>query len=375
MARNDFQKLFKKQLQDALLTDEMKQRMAKTSAQKGAEQADMPAEPEKTPKKAAAKKKTAPAKAASDKSKIKKPGAKAKPEAKAKTEVKAKAEAEAKAEAKQAADTKTPPEPVAEKAKVEAPAKAVAPAPAAPTAPAKPAEPKPEPPAQPPAPAKVAAPSPAQSRTGRTISAPAEPARPKPTAEAEKPQTQPKKAAAAPKKETKKQKPQNSDDMGQDFWEEDEDTLRDKYLTFSLGEESYGVEVRHILEILVIQPITEVPDMPDYVKGLINLRGQVIPVMDVRTRFRMESRDYHERTCVVVMRLEQTLVGLVVDSVQEVIIIPQADVGPPPALGALKSSQYIMGMGKVGEQVIILLDLERVLYAGKAGERLRNNLG
>jgi len=90
------------------------------------------------------------------------------------------------------------------------------------------------------------------------------------------------------------------------FLEQDEDTLKGKYLIFSMGKEQYGMEIRYITEIIGIQPITEVPEMPDYVKGITNLRGKIIPVMDARLRFRKETREYDDRTCIIVIDTNDT---------------------------------------------------------------------
>lgn len=143
--------------------------------------------------------------------------------------------------------------------------------------------------------------------------------------------------------------------------EENEDTQRDKFLTFRIGGEEYGIEIRHVTEIVGIQKITEVPDLEEFVKGVINLRGNVIPVIDVRTRFAMESRPYDDRTCVVVVNIREMSVGLVVDTVNEVLTIPQPQVTPPPKYQKGEGNRYIQGMGKVGEEVKILLDVERML--------------
>jgi purine-binding chemotaxis protein CheW len=143
--------------------------------------------------------------------------------------------------------------------------------------------------------------------------------------------------------------------------EEDEDTLSDRYLTFRLGEEDYGIEIRYVTEIVGVQKITEVPDMPDFVRGVVNLRGQVIPVMDVRLRFHMEPRDYDERTCIIVVDLEGMAVGLIIDTVQEVREIAPENVSPPPRLSRSEKTRYILGMGKVGEDVKILLDVNKLL--------------
>jgi len=145
------------------------------------------------------------------------------------------------------------------------------------------------------------------------------------------------------------------------FDEDDEDTLSNRYLTFHLGGEDYGIEIRYVTEIVGVQKITEVPDLPEFVRGVVNLRGQVIPVIDVRLRFKMAARDYDERTCVVVVSLQGAFVGLIVDTVQEVREILPDKVSAPPKYGKSEKSRYIMGLGKVGEEVKILLDVGKLL--------------
>jgi len=144
--------------------------------------------------------------------------------------------------------------------------------------------------------------------------------------------------------------------------EENEDTLKNMYLTFRLGNEDYGIEIRYVTEIVGMQKITEVPDMPGFVKGVVNLRGQVIPVLDMRLRFNMEPRPYDERTCIVVVNINLAQVGLVVDTVNEVRNINDDQISPPPRTAGAASAQYIQGMGKVGEEVIILLEGQRLLF-------------
>lgn len=139
-------------------------------------------------------------------------------------------------------------------------------------------------------------------------------------------------------------------------FEDGEDTLANMYLTFHLGREDYGIEIRYVTEIVGMQKITEVPDMPGFVKGVVNLRGQVIPVVDVRIRFSMEERDYDERTCIVVVKIGESQIGLVVDTVNEVRMISDENISPPPKVAGNDSAHYIQGMGKVGEDVVILLD-------------------
>jgi len=150
--------------------------------------------------------------------------------------------------------------------------------------------------------------------------------------------------------------------------EENEDTQKDQYLTFRMGDEDYGIEIRHVIEIVGIQKITEVPDMPDFVKGVINLRGQVIPVIDVRTRFQMPPRDYDDRTCVIVVNINETNVGLIVDTVSEVREIPEQHVAPPPKVRRGPGSRYILGLGKVGDDVKILLDVNKLLFDEELGQ-------
>ena len=146
------------------------------------------------------------------------------------------------------------------------------------------------------------------------------------------------------------------------FADEVEDTLKDMYLSFRLGDEDYCLEIRHVTEIVGIQKVTEVPDMPHYVKGVVNLRGQVIPVIDMRLRFNMPGRDYDERTCIVVISLRGGQVGLVVDTVNEVRSIEESNVSPPPKSGSAPSAQYIRGLGKVGDEVKIILDANKLLF-------------
>ncbi len=149
-----------------------------------------------------------------------------------------------------------------------------------------------------------------------------------------------------------------------EVWDDDdEDAMKDRYLTFRVGDEVYGLDIQYVIEIVGMQKITEVPDMPGFVKGVINLRGQVIPVIDVRARFRMEARRYDDRTCVIVVNINDNSIGLVVDMVNEVLNIPEQNVSAPPRVGQGDSSRYLKGMGKVGDEVKILLDVQRLLFA------------
>ncbi len=143
----------------------------------------------------------------------------------------------------------------------------------------------------------------------------------------------------------------------------EEDTLKGRYLTFAIGNESYGIEVRYVTEIVGIQTITEIPELPEYVKGIINLRGKIIPVMDVRLRFKKEPKEYNDRTCVIVIDIKDLSIGLIVDTVSEVITIPEQDIVEPPQMNKGFNNRYIRNIGKVGNDVKLLLDCEMLLTA------------
>ena len=143
--------------------------------------------------------------------------------------------------------------------------------------------------------------------------------------------------------------------------ETSEDTQKGKFLTFSVGRESYGIEIKFVTEIIGIQDITEVPELPDYVKGIINLRGKIIPVIDVRLRFRKETKEYNDRTCIVVIDIKEVSVGLIVDNVAEVINIDDNNIVPPPNMKTGFHNRYIRGIGKVDNKVKLLLDCDKLL--------------
>ena len=140
-----------------------------------------------------------------------------------------------------------------------------------------------------------------------------------------------------------------------------------KYLTFTLADEEYGIGILKIKEIIGMMPITTVPQTPEFVKGVINLRGKVIPVIDLRLRFGMESIDYTERTCIIVVEMDGTVgtvqIGIVVDSVSEVLNIKGEDIEDTPTFGTKLDTNYIFGMAKMEGGVKILLDINRVLKA------------
>lgn len=150
-------------------------------------------------------------------------------------------------------------------------------------------------------------------------------------------------------------------EAAEEILELEEDTQKGKYLTFSLGKEDYGIEIKYVTEIVGIQAITEVPELPQYVKGIINLRGKIIPVIDVRLRFNKEEQEYNDRTCIIVIDIHGIFVGLVVDTVAEVLAIKDEEIVPPPQLNSGYHHRFIKAIGKVGNSVKLLLDCEKLL--------------
>ncbi len=145
-----------------------------------------------------------------------------------------------------------------------------------------------------------------------------------------------------------------------------------KYLTFRLADEDYGISIKKIREIIGMMPVTQVPRTNAFVKGVINLRGKVIPVIDLRLRFNMEEVEHTDRTCIVigeVMASQGTVhMGIIVDSVSEVMNIQEDDIQPPPDLSAGNRTRYILGMAKMEESVKVLIDIDRVLGEKAMGE-------
>ena len=143
---------------------------------------------------------------------------------------------------------------------------------------------------------------------------------------------------------------------------EEENAQANQYLLFNLGEEVYGIATATVTEIVETQGITHVPDLPPYVKGVINLRGRVIPLVDLRLRFNMEEREYDDRTCFIVVNVVETSVGFIVDTVADVHSIAETDVEPPPRFrSAGGADRYISGLGKVEDKVTILIDAAKIL--------------
>ncbi len=150
-------------------------------------------------------------------------------------------------------------------------------------------------------------------------------------------------------------------DINQTILEMEEDTQKGRFLTFSIEKECYGIEIRYVTEIIGIQAITAIPELPEYVKGIINLRGKIIPVIDVRFRFKKQPKEYNDRTCIIVVDIKDISIGLIVDSVSEVLTIPDEDIVEPPQMNKGFNNRYIKKIGKVGSDVKLLLDCEKLL--------------
>lgn len=140
---------------------------------------------------------------------------------------------------------------------------------------------------------------------------------------------------------------------------------RNKYVTFKSGNEYFGLKIECVNEIIVYQKITEIPESEEYIKGLINLRGKIIPVIDIRIRFKQRPMEYTDRTCIIIVNVNDMVVGLIVEKIAEVVEIKEEDILPPPSIvigGEDKiQNKYVYGIGKVGESVKLLLDPDRIL--------------
>lgn len=138
---------------------------------------------------------------------------------------------------------------------------------------------------------------------------------------------------------------------------------KQRFVTFMTGEEYFGVKIEYVNEIIVMQDITNVPENEDYLKGLINLRGKIIPVIDVRVRFGLEPLEYTDRTCIIIIQVKSVCVGLIVEKIAEVVEIDEKDQLPSPTIGNGDDShdRYVYAVGKVGDQVKLLLNVEKLL--------------
>lgn len=138
-------------------------------------------------------------------------------------------------------------------------------------------------------------------------------------------------------------------------------TTEGRFLTFVLGKEEYGIEILKVREIIGVMSITTVPQTPEYMKGVINLRGKVIPIVDLRSKFSMPEVEHTKETCVIVVDVNSTQLGIIVDSVSEVLDIGNGEIEDTPDFGQEINTESIMGLGKTKDKIIILLDIEKVL--------------
>ena len=132
-------------------------------------------------------------------------------------------------------------------------------------------------------------------------------------------------------------------------------------ISFSIGEENYGVDIQKVKEVIRNREITRLPKTPSFIMGVINLRGDVIPILDLRDRFCLEHREYNEMTRVIVVEVDDRSIGMVVDSVSHVLRIEQAEIEPPPPIAGGISQEYLHGVGKIGEKLIVLLNIDKIL--------------
>lgn len=162
-------------------------------------------------------------------------------------------------------------------------------------------------------------------------------------------------------------------DLSEQIVENQEDTQKDKYLIFSIGNEYYGIDIKYVIEIISMEPITEVPELPEYIKGVINLRGKIIPVIDVRLKFKKKSKEYDDRTCIIVVEIDNISIGLIIDRVLEVVNIEGSNISPPPKVNSNQhnANKYVKGIGKIQDEVRLLIDCHKLL-AEQEIEELKN---
>jgi len=146
--------------------------------------------------------------------------------------------------------------------------------------------------------------------------------------------------------------------MVENFSQEFEDTMKDMYLIFKIDEQNYGIEIKYVIEIIGLMPITYVPNQEEYVKGIINLRGKIIPVIDARMRLLKPQKEYNERTCVIVTSINQFLVGIIVDHVSEVVVIEKEKISPLPQTYEKIEERFFKGVANLNDKLILLVDCE-----------------
>jgi len=141
----------------------------------------------------------------------------------------------------------------------------------------------------------------------------------------------------------------------------DEDTLKDKYLTFFTDNQIFGIPIADVVQIVEVQDITPVPEFPKYAKGIINLRGMIVPIIDMRIRLHKEEIEYNGRTCIIITNISNINIGFIVDAVNEVISIDESNISEPPKISMDYVNTYIVGVGKINSKVILLLNTQKLL--------------
>ena len=147
-----------------------------------------------------------------------------------------------------------------------------------------------------------------------------------------------------------------------------QNNLGGKFLTFYLADEEYGIEILKVQEIIGLMSITTVPRTPEYIRGVINLRGKVIPIIDLRKKFNMQSVDETDQTCVIVVQAQGLVMGIIVDRVSEVLDIPNGDIDDAPSFGSDIDTNFLLGIAKSESRVRILLDIDKVMTTQETGE-------
>jgi purine-binding chemotaxis protein CheW len=137
--------------------------------------------------------------------------------------------------------------------------------------------------------------------------------------------------------------------------------LPNEYLTFTLGEEEYGVDILKVQEIRGYDTVTRIPDAPDFIKGVINLRGTIVPVLDMRLKFKLGKVEYNEFTVMIILTVAGRIVGMVVDGVSDVMQLSDAQIRPAPEFGSAMNTRYITGIGALDERMLILIDIEKLM--------------
>ncbi|MCE0555881.1 MULTISPECIES: chemotaxis protein CheW [unclassified Motilimonas] len=146
-----------------------------------------------------------------------------------------------------------------------------------------------------------------------------------------------------------------------------QDTVSLEYLTFTLGDEHYGLDIMKVREIRGYEPVTKIANAPAFIKGVLNLRGDIVPIVDLRLKFNVGEASYNEFTIVIMLHINERIVGIVVDAVSDVINMQASDIKPPPEFGVAFDSQYLYGLAPVNEQMIILLNIEKLISSQELG--------